>query len=279
MQRDRRRPTCVIPYFTIPPLQLGPIDIQPFGVLSALGVWLACWLLVRGARVRGLDERPAVGVATWALVGGLVGAHLMHVLLYHPEELHGSWKAWQLLKFWDGLSSTGGVLGGTAAVVLYFRTRGVPFSPYSDVFALAIAPGWAVARLGCFSVHDHPGRLTTFPLAVAFAEGARHDLGLYDALLLGFISAIVYACARRGLLRDRLLPLVALLYGIGRFFLDFLRASDLAYVDARYFGLTPAQYVCIGFAVYGVLALRRSRATRKSGAAANEPQQLDAIGV
>ena len=260
----------MIPYFTIPPLHLGPIDAQSFGVLSALGVWLASWLLVRGARVRGLDERPVLGVATWALVGGVVGAHLMHVLLYHPEELRGSWNAWQLLKFWDGLSSTGGVLGGTAAVVLYFRRSGVPFSRYSDLFALAIAPGWAVARLGCFSVHDHPGRLTTFPLAVAFPEGARHDLGLYDALLLGVISAIVYACARRGLLRDRLLPLVALLYGIGRFFLDFLRASDLPYVDARYFGLTPAQYVCIGFVVYGALALRR--ATRKGGAGASEPQ-------
>jgi phosphatidylglycerol:prolipoprotein diacylglycerol transferase len=204
----------------------------------------------------------------------------MHVLLYHPEELHGSWKLWQVLKFWDGLSSTGGVLGGTAGVVLYFRIRRVPFSRYADLFALALPPGWAVARLGCFSVHDHPGRLTTFPLAVAFPEGARHDLGLYDALLLGLISAIVYALARRGLLRDRLLPLVALLYGIGRFFLDFLRASDLPYVDARYFGLTPAQYVCIGFAVYSVLALWRSRATRKSGAAASEPHEhLDAIGA
>src|SRR5258708_20722900 len=99
MQRDRRRPTCVIPYFTIPPLQLGPIDIQPFGVVSALGVWLACWLLVRGARVRGLDERPPVGVATWALAGGLVAAHLMHVPLYHPADLTGSRKPSTPLKF------------------------------------------------------------------------------------------------------------------------------------------------------------------------------------
>lgn len=270
----------MIPYFTIPPLRLGPIEVQSFGVLSALGVWLAYWLLVRGARVRGLDERPVVSVATWALVGGLVGAHLMHLLLYHREELHGPWGAWQLLKIWDGLSSTGGVLGGTAAVILNFRRRHLPFSPYADTFALAVAPGWAVARLGCFSVHDHPGRLTSLPLAVAFPEGARHDLGLYDALLLGVIAAILYACTRKGLLRDRLLPLVALLYGIGRFFLDFLRATDLPYVDARYFGLTPAQYACIGFAVYGVLGLWRSPAARNSGAGAGEPQQhLNAIGA
>src|SRR5258708_39410625 len=101
MQRDRRRPTCVIPYFTIPPLQLGPIDIQPFGAVSALGVWLACWLLVRGVRVRGLDERPAVGVAAWALGGGLVCAHRMQRLLYPPEGRHGSWNACQLPQFWE----------------------------------------------------------------------------------------------------------------------------------------------------------------------------------
>lgn len=244
----------MIPYFTIPPLHFGPIDLQSFGVLSALGVWLAHGLLVRGARARGLNERLLSGAATWALIGGLVGAHLVHLLLYHPEELRGFWGAWQLLKIWDGLSSTGGVLGGTAAVLLYFRLRRLAFLPYSDAFALAVTPGWAVARLGCFSVHDHPGRLTSFSLAVAFTEGARHDLGLYDALLLGVITAILYALARKGVLRDRLLPLVALLYGIGRFFLDFLRATDLPYVDARYWGLTPAQYACIGFAVYGVIA-------------------------
>jgi phosphatidylglycerol:prolipoprotein diacylglycerol transferase len=270
----------VIPYFTIPPISLGPVQIQSFGILSALGAWLASSLLVRGARLRGLDERPLVAVATWALLGGLVGAHLLHLLFYHPEELRGSWGAWQLLKVWDGLSSTGGVLGGTAAVLFYFRRRGVPFSRYSDVFALALAPGWVVARLGCFSVHDHLGRLTSFPLAVAFPEGPRHDLGLDDALLLGVISAILYACARKGLLRERLLPLLALLYGIGRFFLDFLRATDLPYVDARYFGLTPAQYVCIGFALYAVIGLRRSHAARQGGAGIGEPgQKLDAIGA
>lgn len=69
---------------------------------------------------------------------------------------------------------------------------------------------WAIARIKCFSVHDHPGRLTSFPLAVAFPEEARHDLGLYDALLLGAITVILYACARRGVLRGRLLALVAL---------------------------------------------------------------------
>ena len=223
----------MIPYFEFPSVHLGPFTLQSFGVFAAAGVALAAWLLVREAKRRGLDLSPMRDAPVWALVGGMLGGHLMHVFLYHPEEAHG----WQILKVWDGLSSTGGVLGGT----------------------LAVASGWAVARLGCFSVHDHPGSLTSFPLAVAFPGGARHDLGLYDALLLGAITALLFWLSRTRRLSGSLLPLLAVLYAVGRFLLDFLRASDVPYADARYFGLTPAQYVCMLLLAYGAVQLLRGR--------------------
>jgi phosphatidylglycerol:prolipoprotein diacylglycerol transferase len=241
----------MIPWFVIPPLQLGPLAIQPFGVLAAAGVFLAGKLLAREAERRGLDPLPLEKAAGWALIGGIVGAHLVHVLFYHPEELREGGPL-QILKFWDGLSSTGGVIGGLAAILIYFHRKRLRFSTYADVFALAVAPGWMVARLGCFSVHDHPGVLTSFPLAVAFPNGARHDLGLYDAIALGAFSVILYALDRRGRMRDRLLPLLAVLYGTSRFLLDFLRAQDLPYTDARYLGLTPAQFACIALAIWGL---------------------------
>jgi phosphatidylglycerol:prolipoprotein diacylglycerol transferase len=105
-------------------------------------------------------------------------------------------------------------------------------------------------------VHDHPGVLTQFPLAVAFPGGARHDLGLYDALVLGALSLLLYALSRRRLLEGRLLPLLAVLYSLVRFGLDFLRAgTDWPYSDARYFGLTPAQYVCVVLFTWGAWKL------------------------
>ncbi len=244
----------MIPWFVIPPLRLGPLAIQPFGVLAATGIFLAGKLLAREAARRGLDPVPVEKAAGWAVIGGIVGAHLVHVLFYHPEELREGGLL-QLFKVWDGLSSTGGVIGGLLAVLVYFHREHLRFSRFADVFALAVAPGWMVARLGCFSVHDHPGVLTSFPLAVAFPQGARHDLGLYDAIVLGALSLLLYALDRRGLLRDRLLALLAVLYGISRFLLDFLRARDLAYSDARYLGLTPAQFACIALVIWGLWAI------------------------
>lgn len=242
----------MIPYLVPPSIELGPVTIEPFGLLAALGIWLASHLALRAARRDGLDTAPLADFAFWGVAGGLVGGHLLHVLAYHPEELTGPLA---LVKVWDGLSSTGGLIGGGLAALVFFHRRGIRFGTYADALALGVAPGWAVARLGCFAVHDHPGSRTDFFLAVAFPDGARHDLGLYDALLLFGIGAVLHALRSRGRLRERLLPLTALLYGTGRFFLDFLRASDLAYVDARYLGLTPAQYVCFGLVVYGVWGL------------------------
>ncbi len=252
----------LIPYFVIPPLRIGPIDVQPFGILAAAGVWLASALLVRGARRRGLDEAPVRDFSAWAVVAGVIGGHLVHLLFYHPEELRQG-GVLQLLRVWDGLSSTGGVLGGILAAAIFFGARRVPFSRYADVFALAVAPGWAVARLGCFSVHDHPGRLTSFPLAVAFPDGARHDLGLYDALVLFALTGLLYALEHRRTLQGKLLPVLALGYGTARFFLDFLRSTDLPYSVARYLGLTPAQFAAIVLIAYGVARLaRRARAPK-----------------
>jgi len=96
----------VIPYFQFPAMHVGPITIQSFGLFAALGVYVAARLLARAARQRGLDDRPVADFATWGLIAGLVSAHLVHLFLYHPEELR-SGGLLQVLKVWDGLCRRG----------------------------------------------------------------------------------------------------------------------------------------------------------------------------
>jgi len=251
----------VIPYYELPSLHLGPFTLQAFGLLAALGVYTAARVAARQASRQGLDPQPLVDFAVWGVASGVLFGHLVHLFLYHPEELQDLRR---VLSFWEGLSSFGGLLGGVIAAIVFFRRRRVRFDDYADALALGIAPGWGIARLGCFAIHDHPGVKTTFPLAVDFPQsafstlgfsGVRHDLGFYDALALFTFTAVLFALRRGGLLRGRLMATLALLYGTSRFFLDFLRASDVPYPDARYFGLTPAQYFCFGLWAYGLYKL------------------------
>ncbi len=264
----------MIPYFQPPSLHLGPLTLEAFGVFAAAGIYLGARLAAGRAAREGLDPRPLVDYATWGVLAGILGGHFVHLFLYHPEELQDPWK---VVRVWDGLSSFGGLLGAVIALAVFLRRRNLLLAPYADALALGTAPGWGVARIGCFVVHDHPGVRTHFPLAVAFPGGARHDLGLYDALWLFAIAALLYALAARGALKGRLLAVLAVLYAVGRFCFDFLRARDLPYSDARYFGLTPAQYFCFLIFGWGLWQLLGARAPSKSavespGNAPGEPR-------
>lgn len=248
----------MIPYFELPALHLPfgqKIDV--FGVLSTLGVVVGALVAERAARRYWPGHvEPLRGVVPWLVGLGLVGGHAMHVFAYHPELLDAR-DPWVVFRVWDGLSSTGGVLGALVGLFVYFRRLGKPVSPYLDALALGTAPGWAIARVGCFLVHDHPGVKTDFPLAVAFPGGPRHDLGLYDVFVLLAITGVLFALARKRPAEGRLMGWLAVLYAPCRFGLDFLRASDLSFVDRRYAGLTPAQYVVVGLFAVGVWLLVR----------------------
>jgi phosphatidylglycerol:prolipoprotein diacylglycerol transferase len=256
-------PLAFIPWFELPHVSVGPVTIQSFGVLSALGILTAVLLSQVAARRLGKDPRVIADFAVVGVIAGVVGGHLAHLFFYHREELADPWR---VLMVWEGLSSMGGLAGGVIAAAIWFRAKHVRLSEYADAWALGLAPGWGIARIGCFTVHDHPGVLTSFPLAVSFPDGPRHDLGLYEAILLLSIGALLWILFLRGALKDRLLPLLALLYGIGRFLLDFLRAQDVPYHDARHLGLTFAQYVAVVLVGYGIAGLARARAGRFAAA-------------
>jgi phosphatidylglycerol:prolipoprotein diacylglycerol transferase len=258
-------PRAVIPYFELPSLHLGPFTLQAFGLFAALGVYAGARICVREAARRKLDPQPLSDFAVWGVAAGVLMGHVVHLFLYHPEEL-SDWR--RAFAFWEGLSSFGGLLGGVIAAIIFFGRRSFRFDDYADALALGVAPGWGIARIGCFIIHDHPGVRTTFPLAVDFPpramqtlgfSGIRHDLGLYDALALFAFAALLFALDRRGVLRGRLLGLLALLYGTSRFLFDMLRATDVPYADARYLGLTPAQYFCFGLWAYGIWKLTARR--------------------
>jgi len=262
----------VIPYFEFPSVHLGPLTLQVFGIFAALGVFTGAKLSMWVCEKDRLDPQPVGDYAMWGVAAGIVGGHLVHLFLYHPEELAEPGRVFMV---WEGLSSFGGLLGAVLAAFIYFRVRKIPLSRYTDAFALGIAPGWGVARLGCFAIHDHPGVHTSFFLGVRFPDGVRHDLGLYDAIALFAITAVVWWLRSRGRFQGRLLAVVALLYGTQRFFTDFLRASDVAYPDARYFGLTPAQYFCFALWGYGIWVLA-GHARREATARANGRAQVRA---
>jgi len=283
----------MIPAVEVYPLRIGPVPIQPFGVLVALG-------LVAGYQVA-KKRAPRCGVAradldsfVWWMVGmAFVMGHVLDEIFYNPDALRQ--QPWTLLVLWEGQSSYGGFVGAVAGGVLWSfveTTPGAPFLrlraerqsmlPVSDLVASVFPIGWMFGRAGCALVHDHLGAPATSPLAVEFGPGPTTSYGLfavhhgdaprYDLGLLEVFFTIAMAAAFAVMWRKKrpvgsYLVALCLAYPPVRFVLDFWRLGRDDGGDERYLRLTPAQWACFAFFLAGVWLSTRLRASTRVVAA------------
>jgi phosphatidylglycerol:prolipoprotein diacylglycerol transferase len=245
----------MIPYFTINPLHIGPLTLYPWGFFVALGCFVGAMVGAYYLRSRQQNSDMLWNMLPWIMVVGFVGGRLAHIFFYawpyyreHPLEIfaitHG------------GMSSTG-VLVASLAFLFFWIKKHVPTAAsrriFLDALAIAFALGEAIGRIGCFVLHEHPGRVTTFLLGAQFPDGlVRHDLGLYLSLNGFVLFGLLLCIQRRKPAAGILFASGILYYAVTRFWLDALRVYD-----ARYFGLTPAQYFCIGLCLFGFFYIVR----------------------
>jgi phosphatidylglycerol:prolipoprotein diacylglycerol transferase len=256
----------MIPYFELASFHVGPLTIHVWGLMVAAGLLAAVFLGRREADKCGLDKDILLDLAIWVMVGALVFGRIIYVLAYGFDLVLED-PLW-ILRIWEGgMSSFGGYLGAAIGTWLFVKKHRINIRPYAEVSAFVLPLGYAIGRIGCFLIHDHPGVLTDFSLAVRFAEGARLDHGLLLSLL-GFATFSAFLMLRQrgwavGADRWRYLPLLLLTYGVARIVLDFLRAWDLPHSDARYLYLTPAQYGAMVLVAGGVWFVLKDREVRE----------------
>lgn len=242
----------MVPYITVQNISIGPFTLHVWGFMVALGLLAGAYAATWLARKRGLDQEIIWDTAPWIILGAFIGARLFHVLFYepnfflaHPEEIIAIWNG--------GLSIAGGLIGAVGVGVWMLKRQKVNLTAYADVLLFGLPLGTFIGRIGCFLTHLHPGKATDFALGVLYPDGiVRHDLGLYlslNGLVLFFLFLLI---KKKQLPVGSFVVTYMVWYGVTRFFLDFLRATDGPIVDVRYFNLTPAQYVSILLFMAGV---------------------------
>jgi phosphatidylglycerol:prolipoprotein diacylglycerol transferase len=258
----------MIPYRTFPTFSVGPLTLHTFGVFVGLGMLVGSLLFIRHGRRNGLDPERLGALAWWILFFGFLGARVMFVITHPGDYLS---RPWAVVAVWEGgLEFAGGFLAAVAVVLWWLRRhRGVPGLLLADGVVLGLAVGLAIGRIGCYSVGEHLGGTTSFPLAVHYLGGVTregpipigahiHNTALYEILLLLPLIGLMSWLRHRRVDPGWLTVTFLLWYGVQRFLTDFLRAYD-----RTVFGLTGAQYMCIGLVVAGaVLAMRLRRTSR-----------------
>ncbi|HLD21059.1 MAG TPA: prolipoprotein diacylglyceryl transferase [Patescibacteria group bacterium] len=245
----------MIPYFQFTTIPLGPVTVQVWGLMVALGILAATWVAGKMARARGQDPKIIWDLSVWVIVGAFIMARVFMVI-YEPGYYFAD--PIEFFRIWHGgFSIMGGFLGATIAGIWFLRRKHVDVHAYTDTAIFGLPVGLFIGRIGCFLIHDHPGTLTDFALGVKYPDGVRHDHGLYDSINGLVLFLLFLLLARRGAKTGTYIVVFLIWYGVVRFFLDFFRATNGPIVDTRYFSLTPAQYAAIVMVAGGVWLWRK----------------------
>lgn len=242
----------MIPFIAWHTISLGPLTLQVWGLFVAIGFLLGTLMAAWLAKERGDDAQIIFDLVPWLVFAAIIGGRLGDVIFYRPGYYLAN--PLEILMVWHGGASFfGGLIACILVAFWYFKKKQVDVWRYADLLAFGLPVGYLFGRIGCFLIHDHPGTATHFFLGVKYPDGVvRHDLGL-ELALNALVMAIVFAwLSRKPRPVGLYLGIYALWYGAFRFLSDFLRVAD-----AKYFGLTPAQYLCLLLIVFGIWQLRK----------------------
>jgi len=218
-------------------LHIGPLALNAYGLMIALGVLAAAWLCGRRFEEKGIGTREDVNaVALWAVLAGVIGSRLYHVATDWPR-FEGRYE--DIPKIWEGgLGVPGGIFAGVLVGVWLIRKRGIPAGPALTAVAPSVPLAQAIGRLGNWFNQELFGQPTGLPWALevddetAVAAGypagtTFHPAFLYEALWnLGLCGVLLWIDRRFQPQRGRLMAMYVAGYGAGRFWIEGLRIDE-----------------------------------------------------
>lgn len=254
-------------------LRLGPITIYSYGLMMAIGVITADYLLTSECRRRGISTDYANGIVVFGAIGGIAGARIYDVLDNWPAYAN---HPWSIIFSGAGFVWYGGFIGGVTAAAIVSRYYKVPILRSFDMCAPALILGQAFGRVGCLLSGDGDwGMPSTLPWAMsfpnaivgwnartvlkldpngnlvsAFFPGVRvHPAPIYESILYTAIFCLMWSIRKKAP-EGRLISLYLVLEGTARFMVEFVRVNPRIVA-----GLSEAQLISLSMVIVGLALL------------------------
>ena len=237
---------------------IGPVPIRAYGFMLWVGFMIGLFYTARAARRTDIKPEHVVDVALYALIAGIVFAHLASVILdlpyywKNPSEISGLWSG--ILSSSGGLrglSFHGGLIGGVGAAYIYTRRKGINFLAMADLCSPAVALAYGVTRIGCFLNGCCYGIPTNLPWAVRFhvdpfstaLTPPSHPTQIYAMLASFLIFRLLLSVDKRRSYTGQVFLSYLAMYSVYRFLIEIFRKGVTA--EVALFGLTQAQLVSL----------------------------------
>ena len=252
-------------------VQIGPLAIRWYALAYIAGLFVGLWYM------RWMVKRPPALMTPsqvddfllWALGGVVIGGRLGYVIFYklhyyfaHPVEIFKTWEG--------GMSFHGGLLGVTAAILLYAHFAKVDKWYLADGIACAAPIGLGLGRVANFINGELWGRVSHVPWAMVFPGAGpepRHPSQLYQAFLEGVVLFIImHLLWRNERIRFRIGTLTGCFwigYGVFRIIGELFREPD-SFLGFLPGGTTMGQWLSLPMILFGLFCLWRAEAAART---------------
>ncbi len=256
---------------------LGPIPIRAYALCILAGVIVALFIGDRRWAQRGGERGVVYDIGLWAIIFGLIGGRLYHVLTdwttYFGPGGAGLLAAFKIQE--GGLGIWGAVALGGVGAWIGCRRRGIPLPAFGDAVAPGIILAQAIGRIGNYFNQELYGRSTDLPWGLQIFErrdangvldslngvstgqqiDVVHPTFLYELLWNLLVFALLIWVDRRFRIgHGRLFALYVAAYCFGRFWVELMRSDTATHIAGIRINSFVSVFVFIGAVVYIMVA-------------------------
>jgi phosphatidylglycerol---prolipoprotein diacylglyceryl transferase len=249
---------------------IGNYPVAWFGIFVAIAFVLGLWTAARRGARDGLTADQMMDAGPWLILGTIVGARLWYVVTYWQEGFAREPWTEILMVQRGGLVFYGGLVGASAATLIYLIRKKIPIWKFGDAVAPSIALGYVFGRMGCLMNGCCYGRTCDLPWAIRFPQdhpthGASvHPTQIYDAILSGLLYLGLAWLHRRKRFDGQVFAAYLICYAVIRSIVESFRGD---YSESHIHGIfTPAQLFGVVILAVGLILFWKLPRPRKQAA-------------
>jgi phosphatidylglycerol:prolipoprotein diacylglycerol transferase len=218
--------------------------VPDYAFMQTVAILLGIFIAIKEAEKKGLDLKKVFYSSLIIIISAAVSSRIF-VIIQNFENY--STDLLSIFYFWKGgTASTGAYIGGFIALILLTKFYKIPVKRFLDCIAIPVSAAIFFGRIGCFLNGCCYGKKSDLPWAMHFPDGSGpyydqlqsglitpnqlslpvHPTQLYEALyaLVLFFFLMLYKKYQK--LDGELFAVLFIIYPLGRFLNEFLRADD-----------------------------------------------------
>ncbi len=213
--------------------RVGDFPIYTYGLTMAVGFLIAFGWIFWEAKRLGENLDHYYNICMICLVGGIIGARVLHVIVTWEEYADSLWSIFNLRS--GGLVWYGGMIMVIVAIWGYTKWKGMKFYRVADILAGPMLAGLAVGRIGCLMAGCCYGKPSNLPWAIRYPDNPMlspdiagklvHPSPVYELIACLIIAAISAYLLRHKTKDGQGTWTAFMLYSVVRFILEFWRGD------------------------------------------------------